>query len=128
MARLLGLEGAGAVNEDRLEHARAAAERWKQVVVLKGAGTVIAAPDGRTAVGPAGNPALASGGTGDVLAGVIGGLVAQGLAPYEAACLGVFLHAEAGRIARAEIGEAGVVAGDLLLRIPRAMTLLREQR
>jgi NAD(P)H-hydrate epimerase len=128
MARLLGLESAGEVNEDRLAHAQTAAERWKQVVVLKGAGTVIAAPDGRTAIGPAGNPALASGGTGDVLAGLIGGLVAQGLAPYEAACLGVFLHAEAGRIVRTEIGEAGTVAGDLLLRIPRAMTLLREQR
>lgn len=128
MARLLGLDGASAVNEDRLGHARDAAERWKQVVVLKGAGTVIAAPDGRTAIGPSGNPALASAGTGDVLAGLIGGLVAQGLSPFEAACLGVFLHAEAGRIARAELGDAGVVAGDLLLRLPRAMTLLREQR
>lgn len=128
MARLLGLDGPAAVNEDRLRHAKDAAERWKQVVVLKGAGTVIAAPDGRTAIGPAGNPALASAGTGDVLAGLIGGLVAQGLSPFEAACLGVFLHAEAGRIARAEIGDAGVVAGDLLLRLPRAMTLLREQR
>lgn len=128
MARLLGLDGPAAVNEDRLGHARAAAEHWKQVVVLKGAGTVIAAPDGRTAIGPAGNPALASAGTGDVLAGLIGGLVAQGLGPFEAACLGVFLHAEAGRIARTEIGDAGVVAGDLLVRLPRAMTLLREQR
>jgi ADP-dependent NAD(P)H-hydrate dehydratase / NAD(P)H-hydrate epimerase len=128
MARLLGLDGAADVNRDRLAHARDAAARWKQVVVLKGAGTVIAASDGRTAIGPAGNPALASGGTGDVLAGLIGGLAAQGLGPYEAACLGVFLHAEAGRLVRAEVGEAGAVAGDLLQRLPRAITLLREPR
>ena len=79
--------------------ARDAAERWGQVVVLKGARTVIAAPDGRAARAPFENPALASGGTGDVLAGAIGALLAQGLAPFDAARLGVYLHGAAGEAA-----------------------------
>src|SRR5258706_16213338 len=73
----------------RAAAARDAATAWHQVVVLKGARTVIAAPDGQVAVAPLENPALATGGTGDVLTGVIGSLLAQGLAPYDAARLGV---------------------------------------
>lgn len=126
MARLLDLDGPAAVNEDRLGTAQRAAREWKQVVVLKGAATVVADPDGRTAIGPAGNPALATAGTGDVLSGVIGGLLAQGLAPYDAARLGVYIHAAAGRSVRDEVGEAGAIAGDLLERIPRTMTDLRK--
>jgi len=128
MARLLGLEGPAEVNADRLGIARRAAAQWKQIVVLKGAGTVVADPDGRTAIGPVGNPALATAGTGDVLAGIIGGLLAQGLESYDAARLGVYLHASAGRIVRDEIGEAGAIAGDLLDRIPHAITTLRGTR
>ena len=70
---------------------------WQQVVVLKGARTVIAAPDGEVAIAPFENPALATGGTGDVLAGAIGALLAQGLAPFAAARLGVYLHGASGR-------------------------------
>ena len=125
MARLLSLEGPAAVNEDRLGIASDAAAKWKQIVVLKGAGTVVAHPDGRAMIGPAGNPALATAGTGDVLAGLIGGLVAQGLALFDAAALGVYLHAGAGELVRDEVGEAGSVAGDLLDRIPRAISRLR---
>lgn len=125
MARLLKLDDASEVNSDRVSAARRAAEEWKQYVVLKGAETVIAAPDGKTGIGPAGNPALATAGTGDVLAGVIGGLLAQGLEPFDAARLGVWLHAAAGKLVRDEVGEAGALAGDLLLRLPRAIAELR---
>ena len=86
---------------------------WHQVVVLKGAKTVIAAPDGSVAVAPFENPAMATGGTGDVLAGTIGALLAQGLAPYDAARLGVYLHGLAGEAVRDRIGDAGLLAGDL---------------
>jgi hydroxyethylthiazole kinase-like uncharacterized protein yjeF len=125
MARLLKFDSPAQVNEDRVAAAQQAAQQWQQIVVLKGAGTVIAAPDGRTAIGPDGNPALATAGTGDVLAGLIGGLLAQGVLLFDAAQLGVWLHAEAGRLVRHEVGETGAVAGDLLPRLPRAITALR---
>ena len=125
MARLLKLDDAKEVNGDRIGAALRAAEEWKQYVVLKGAETIIAAPDGKASIGPAGNPALATAGTGDVLAGVIGGLLAQGLEPFDAARLGVWLHAAAGLLVRDEVGEAGAVAGDLLPRLPRAIAELR---
>jgi len=98
--------------------ALAAAQAWGQVVVLKGAKTVIAEPDGTVTVAPFENPALASGGTGDVLSGVIGGLLAQGMSPGPAARLGVFLHGTAGDIARDRLGDAGVLASDLPDTIP----------
>jgi NAD(P)H-hydrate epimerase len=97
----------------RAAAARDAAGAWRQVVVLKGAKTVIAAPDGRVAVAPFENPALASGGTGDVLAGVIGSLLAQHLAPYDAARLGVYLHGLAGDTVRERLGDSGLLASDL---------------
>jgi NAD(P)H-hydrate epimerase len=126
MARLLKLENPGEVNADRLGAAQRAAQEWQQIIVLKGAETVIAAPDGKASIGPAGNPALATAGTGDVLAGVIGGLIAQGVEPFDAARLGVFLHAQAGHLVRQEIGDTGALAGDLLLRLPRAIRELRK--
>jgi NAD(P)H-hydrate epimerase len=106
----------GDLNTDdaaRSTAARDAASTWNQVVVLKGAKTVIAAPDGRVAVAPFENPALASGGTGDVLAGVVGSLLAQGLAPYDAARLGVYLHGLAGDTVRERLGDSGLLASDL---------------
>ena len=81
--------------------------------MLKGARTVVAAPDGQLAVAPFENPALASGGTGDVLAGAIGALLAQGLAPFDAARLGVYLHGTAGEAGRERFGDAGLLASDL---------------
>jgi NAD(P)H-hydrate epimerase len=104
----------------RLVAAREAAAEWGQVVVLKGARTVIADRDGRTAVSPFENPALASGGTGDVLAGTIGALLAQGLKAFEAAQLGVYLHAMAGEAVRLRIGDAGLLASDLTGELPLA--------
>lgn len=123
MARLLGVESLGG---ERVPLAQEAASRWGQVVVLKGAGTVVAAPDGRVAVDEhGGNAALATAGTGDVLAGTITALLAQGLAPFNAALLGVYLHSAAGARVRGELGDAGTAASDLLPRLPLAIKALR---
>ena len=127
-ARLRAGTGVDAASDGDLaadDAARAAAARdaavgWGQVVVLKGARTVIAEPDGTIAVAPFENPALASGGTGDVLAGTIGALLAQGLTPADAARLGVYLHGMAGEAVRDRIGDAGLLAGDLPDAIPAA--------
>ena len=100
-------------DDARAAAASAAAVEWRQVVVLKGARTVIAAPDGSIAIAPFENPAMASGGTGDVLAGTIGALLAQGLAPFDAARLGVYLHGVAGELVGERIGDAGLLASDL---------------
>ena len=109
-----GADGDLADDDDaRVAAAKDAAATWRQVVVLKGARTVIAAPDGEVAVAPFENPALATGGTGDVLAGAIGSLLAQGLAPYAAARLGVYLHGTAGDGLRERFGDAGLLASDL---------------
>ena len=100
------------VQADRFAAVRKLAQKFSAVVVLKGAGSLIADANGRTAVCPWGNPGMASGGMGDVLTGVIAGLLAQGLGTWEAACLGVGLHARAGDLA-ARAGERGLLASDL---------------
>ena len=123
MARLLGSTVA-AVQDDRLNVATRAAAEWKQTVVLKGAHTVIAAPDGRAAISPYANPLLASAGTGDVLAGAIAGLLAQGLAPFDAAACGVFLHGLAAEELADDLGDRGLLASDLLPALPRATRLV----
>ena len=104
----------------RARAASAAAIEWGHVVVLKGARTVIASATGETAVAPFENPALATGGTGDVLAGTIGSLLAQGLRPFDAACLGVMLHGFAGEAVRERLGDAGLLASDLPIEIALA--------
>jgi ADP-dependent NAD(P)H-hydrate dehydratase / NAD(P)H-hydrate epimerase len=119
-ARLLGITTAE-VQADRPAAARALAQRLGLVVVLKGAGSLIAAPDGRLALCDRGHPAMAGAGLGDVLAGLLGALLAQGLAPFEAACLAVWLHARAGE-RLAEQGR-GLAAGDL----PPAIRQLLEE-
>jgi NAD(P)H-hydrate epimerase len=114
MSILCGLDK-DAIQTDREAVARRFAAEWGHVLVLKGAFTLVAAPDGRLAVLPLATSALATAGTGDVLAGLIVGLRAQGLDAYEAACAGVWLHGQAGiRAAFFQGGEAGVIAGDLL--------------
>jgi hydroxyethylthiazole kinase-like uncharacterized protein yjeF len=125
MARLAATTVAE-VQASRMPLAVEKAARWNAVVVLKGAGTVIAAPDGRTWLAPFANPALATAGSGDVLAGVIAGLLAQGVEPATAAACGVYLHGMAGDAARKELGPAGVMAGDLLIEIARAIKSLVE--
>jgi ADP-dependent NAD(P)H-hydrate dehydratase / NAD(P)H-hydrate epimerase len=122
----VGGEGDGDLSADdeaRRTAATAAAAAWGQVVVLKGAKTVVAEPDGTVTVAPFENPALASGGTGDVLSGVIGALLAQGLSPGPAARLGVYLHGTAGDMVRDRIGDAGLLASDL----PDTLPLVRKR-
>jgi NAD(P)H-hydrate epimerase len=123
MARLMN-GSISEVQEDRIAAARSQAAGWGQVVVLKGAHTVVAAPDGRTAVEPFANPGLATAGTGDVLAGTIAALRAQGLDAFEAAAAGAYLHGLAGEMARKEVGVAGMVAGDVLACLPKALRCL----
>jgi NAD(P)H-hydrate epimerase len=114
MSALTGLK-VDDIQQDRLGIARRFAREWEHVVVLKGAFTVIAAPDGRTTTIPVASPALARAGSGDVLAGLIVGLRAQGLDAYVAAVAGAWIHARAG-LAAAEVqgGTASVLAGDIL--------------
>jgi NAD(P)H-hydrate epimerase len=119
MARLMG-GSIQDVQQARVATARSQAAEWGQVVVLKGAYTVVAGPDGRTVIEPFANPGLATAGTGDVLAGTIVALRAQGLGAFEAAAAGAYLHGLAGELARRELGAAGMVAGDVLARLPEA--------
>jgi NAD(P)H-hydrate epimerase len=119
MARLTG-RSIPDVQADRVGTARKYAARWRAIVVLKGAGTVIAHPDGRAWINPTGGPNLATGGTGDVLSGIIGGLLAQRVAPLQAAVAGVYLHGLAGDLLAQTHGGAGTLAGDLLTQIPSA--------
>ncbi len=103
----------GEIQADRLASARGAAADLGCNVLLKGAGTVVAAPDGRAAVNPTGNSGLACGGTGDVLAGMVGGLVAGGLQPYEAGLVAAFWHGLAADVAVEKLGERSLVASDV---------------
>ena len=119
MARLSGATTAD-IQQDRFSVASGAAGRWDQVVLLKGAHTIVASPDGRLMVLPFANPALAKAGSGDVLAGTIIGLLAQGLEPFEAAVAGAYLHGLAGELARDQLGAMPVAAGDLTSFIPIA--------
>lgn len=110
MRRLTGLDN---VNERRLEAAERLAQDRQVIVVLKGAGSIVALPDGRSYVNRSGNAGMATAGTGDVLAGVIVGLLAQGYSPEVAAPLGVYLHGAAGDRAAAELGPHALLAMDL---------------
>ena len=121
MARLVGLT-TPEVQARRLDVARETAARLGVTLVLKGAQTVVAAPDGRASINSTGNPALASGGTGDVLTGLIGGFLAQGLAPWDAARLGVYLHGLAADFFVSRHGQRGMIAGDLLAVWPQMLT------
>ena len=116
-ARLLGVTAA-IVQADRLENARELAQRLNAVVVLKGAGSIIARPDGEIAINPTGNPGLATGGSGDVLAGLCGALLGQGWPAWEATLGAVWLHgAAADRLVADGAGPIGLTAGEL----PRAI-------
>lgn len=126
MARLTG-EDTAALQADRQETARRYAAAWGHVVLLKGAFTVVAAPDGRAVLLPFANPGLASAGTGDVLAGVIVALRAQGLGAFEAAAAGAYLHGLAGELARGQFGAAGMAAGDVARALPEAFRRLESQ-
>ncbi len=127
MGRLCNLK-VDKVTAQRWSLARQKAAEWQVVLLAKGPYTVIAEPGGRLAVLPVATAALATAGTGDVLSGTIAGLLAQGVEPFEAACLGAWLHGAAGQRCQQEIGPAGVVASDLLTRLPSAMNELRQSK
>lgn len=112
--------------EDRIEAATRWAAFWSCVVVLKGAYSIVARPDGQCCVVPFANPALATAGTGDVLAGTILGLLAQRLTPSRAALVAAYLHGVAGDLLSDTVGSAGGLAGELATRLPTALRGVRE--
>jgi NAD(P)H-hydrate epimerase len=120
MARLAGISTAE-VQRDRLGQARRLAAAARAVVVLKGARTIVAEPDGTAHINPAANPALGTAGSGDVLTGLVAALCGQGLAAVDAARVGVFIHARAAEEAAATLGSRHLVAGDLPEGIARAL-------
>jgi NAD(P)H-hydrate epimerase len=119
MARLTGVTVAE-IEANRFDAAQQFAGKYGVVLLLKGARTVIAAPDGRVNINSTGNDGLASGGSGDVLTGLIGGLLAQGLDGFSAATLGAWLHGRAAELVAASQGTAGMAASDLLTQLPVA--------
>ncbi len=112
------------VQKDRLGQAREMARRTGAVVVLKGARTVVAAPDGSACINPTGNPSMATAGSGDVLTGAFAALAAQGMPLFDAACAAVFLHGRAGDLAASEKGVPSLRAGDLVSFLPAAFQSL----
>jgi NAD(P)H-hydrate epimerase len=125
MSRLAGL-GTPEIQAHRVERAREFARKHQVNLVLKGFRSLTAAPDGKVWVNPTGNPGMATGGTGDVLTGLIAGLVAQyrDRPISEVAAAAVYLHGLAGDLAAEELGQASLIAGDLLGALPRAYRLL----
>ena len=113
------------LQKDRIGNAAKFAQKWRQVVVLKGALTVIAAPDGKVGVIPVATSALAKAGSGDVLTGIIASLIGQGMQPFNAATLGAWIHAQAGLDAAQKVGcEASVLASDIIASLPTVLSAL----
>jgi len=127
MAGLTGMT-ADEVQLDRIGLAKKMASEWHKTIVLKGAHTVIAAPDGKSQISHVANAGLASAGTGDVLAGVIAGLLAQGLKLFDAAAAGVYIHGMAGEAVKERLGDAGMIASDLLPELPVIIKQLKASR
>lgn len=120
-SHLIGI-AAKEIDAKRIEHARAAAKMLGSIMVLKGAPTVTATPEGDVFVNSTGNPGMATVGSGDVLSGIITGLWAQGMDPVQAGYGGVYLHGSSGDIAAGKFGQRSVVAGDLITFLPDALT------
>ena len=120
IARLIG-STAKEVNENRAQTAQDFAKRYGVVVVLKGAGTVIASPDGKTLLNTTGNSGMATGGSGDVLAGMCASLLAQGKAPFDCAAAAVYLHGTAGDLAAKRLGKTSMLPRDIIDEIPNAL-------
>lgn len=123
LARLAGIPTA-AIEADRIAAAREFAVQYGVYLILKGARTVIAAPDGQIAINGSGNPGMASGGMGDVLTGVLASLLGQGYPPFDACRLGVFIHGHAADLVAADKGEIGISAVDVQEMLPRAFKTL----
>jgi NAD(P)H-hydrate epimerase len=127
MSRLTGLTSAE-LESRRSDAAHGWAQRWGATIVLKGAPTVVAAPDGRVSANPTGSAALATAGTGDVLTGVLVALLAQGLTAWDAARVAVFVHGRAGELAEHARGPHSVIASDVIEQLPAAFSELAAVR
>ena len=127
MARLTGL-APEALEARRIDAAREWARRWGCVLVLKGAPTVVADATGRACVNPTGNPGMATAGMGDVLGGAVAALLAAGLDAYDAARVAAYAHGLAGDAAARARGATGLIAGDVIEELPRALQSLRDAR
>ena len=114
------------IEKNRVDLAAEFSKKWNVILVLKGSGTVIAEPGGEIWINPTGNPGMASAGMGDVLTGMIAGFIAQGLSSYEAAQLGVYLHGLAGDILKEEKGDAGLIATDIIEKLPETLQTLKK--
>ncbi|MEW5909877.1 MAG: NAD(P)H-hydrate dehydratase [Thermodesulfobacteriota bacterium] len=117
MSRLSGIS-TQEIQKDRISHAKRFAKKFSVIVVLKGARTIIALPDGHLFVNSTGNPGMASGGMGDVLTGVIAGFMTQGYLPWEAACAGVYLHGAAADLLAERRGPIGFLASEVMEAVP----------
>ncbi len=117
MSRLTGLS-IHEIQKRRTLVAQEFANKWGKVIVLKGANSVVVSPAGKVIISPFANPLLASAGTGDILSGMISGFIAQGVNNFDAAILGVYIHGLAGEMVKDKIGDAGMLASDLLPILP----------
>jgi NAD(P)H-hydrate epimerase len=115
------------IQHNRVEHAKNFSMQYGVIVVLKGARTIIAEPAGQIYINPTGNPGMASGGMGDVLTGMLAGLASQGLSPLVASQLAVFVHGRIGDLIAQEKAEIGIMATDLIDRIPENLQFFIER-
>ena len=125
MSQLTGLS-VEQIQADRLGVVQDYARKWRKVVVLKGANTLVGDPNGTVWISSVANPALASAGTGDVLSGIILGFTSQGLSLADSAVLGVYVHGAAGGLISERTGPSGLLASDLVLELPNAISFLRK--
>ena len=126
MARLSGT-GVEAIRDSRIQTARAFAEKYRVVTVLKGAGTVIAAPGGEVRINMTGNPGMAKGGSGDVLAGMTASLLAQGLESFEAAYAAVCLHGASGDRCAERLSQHAMLPTDMIEALPAVFRAIEER-
>lgn len=112
---------------DPIEVARETAQKWGFVLILKGGPTIIASPDGDVFINPTGNAGMATAGMGDVLTGVVAGLIAQGMSVVDGAVAAVYLHGLAGDFVKAEMGQAGLIAGDVAGHLPSVMKYFEDK-
>ncbi|MFT9497307.1 NAD(P)H-hydrate dehydratase [Anaerosolibacter sp.] len=120
MARLTNLP-IEEIQRNKIQIAIEFAKKWKVILILKGARTLVASPEGKIFINTTGNPGMATAGSGDVLTGIITGFLAQGLQPLDAALAAVYIHGTAGDRAANRIGEYGLMAGDIVLELPLAI-------
>ncbi len=127
MARLCNFSSPKKINADRIGLAKSFAQKHRVIVVLKGARSVLAHPNGHVAICPTGNPGMATAGSGDVLTGIIASFLGQGCSAWDAACLGTYTHGLAGDFAAQKLGECGMIASDIVRHIPHTLRQLNQK-